>query len=78
MVVDVGLAAVLVSRILVRLVAVGERRMVVLMLMTGGQVGPILAAAQVMGDVGMLVAVDLGVMAVLLTHADPSSAQMAG
>jgi hypothetical protein len=42
-VVDVGLAAVLVSRVLVRLVAV-----------------------------------DLGVMAVLLTHADPSSTQMAG
>jgi hypothetical protein len=30
------------------------------------------------GDVGMLVAVDLGVVAVLLTHADPSSTQMAG
>jgi hypothetical protein len=77
-VVDVGLAAVLVGWILVRLVAVGERRMVVLMLMTGGQVGPVLAAAQVVGDVGMLVAVDLGVVAVLLTHADPSSTQMVG
>jgi hypothetical protein len=69
----VGLAAVLVSRVLVRLVAVGERRMVVLMLMAGGQMRPVLAAAQVVSDVGMLVAVDLGVVAVLLTHADPSS-----
>jgi hypothetical protein len=77
-VVDVGLATVLVSWVLVRLVAVGERRMVVLMLMAGGQMRPVLAAAQVVGDVGMLVAVDLGVMAVLLTHADPSSTQMAG
>jgi hypothetical protein len=77
-VVDVGLAAMLVSRVLVRLVAVGERRMVVLMLMAGGQMRPVLAAAQIVGDVGMLVAVDLGVVAVLLTHADPSSAQMAG
>jgi hypothetical protein len=76
-VVDVGLAAVLVGRILVRLVAVSERRMVVLMLMAGGQMRPVLATAQVVGDVGMLVAVDLGVVAVLLTHADPSSTQMA-
>ena len=75
MVVDVGLAAVLVGWVLVRFVAVGERRMVVLVLMAGGQMRPVLAAAQVVGDVGMLVAVDLGVMAVLLTHADPSSAR---
>jgi hypothetical protein len=77
-VVDVSLSAMLVARILVRLVTVGKRRMVVLMLMTGGQMRPVLAAAQVVGDVGMLVAVDLGVVAVLLTHADPSSTQMVG
>jgi len=67
-VVYVGLTGVLMARVLVRLVAVGQSRMVVLVLVIGGQVRPVLATAEVMGYVGVLVVVDLGIVAVLLTH----------
>src|SRR5829696_2681105 len=67
MVVYVGLTGVLMARVLVRLVAVGQGRMVVLVLVIGGQMRPVLATAEVMGYVGVLVVVDLGIVAVLLT-----------
>jgi hypothetical protein len=67
-VVYVGLTGVLMARVLVRLVAVGQGRMVVLVLVTGRQVCPVLAAAQIVGYMGVLVVVDLGIVAVLLTH----------
>src|SRR5215211_1839207 len=67
-VVHVGFAAVLVGWVLVRLVAVGEGRVVVLVLVAGGQMGPVLAAAQIVGHMGVLVVVDFGVVAVLLPH----------
>jgi hypothetical protein len=67
-VVHVGLAAVLVGRVLVWLMTVGQGRVVVLVLMAGGQMRPVLAAAQIVGYMGVLVVVDLGIVAVLLTH----------
>jgi hypothetical protein len=67
-VVNVGLATVFVGWVLVRLVAVGQGRMVVLVMMAGGQMGPVLATAQIVGHMGVLVVVDLGIVAVLLTH----------
>jgi hypothetical protein len=42
--------------------------MVVLVLVGGGQVRPVLAAAEIVGHVGVLVVVDLGIVAVLLAH----------
>jgi hypothetical protein len=73
-VVDVGLAGVLLGLVLVRLVAVADGRVVVLVLVAGGQVRPGLPAAEVMGHVGVLVVVHLGVVAVLLAHGRHSSA----
>jgi hypothetical protein len=69
-VVDVGLAAVLLGRVFMRLVAVTDCRVVVLVLVGGGQVGPLLAVVEVVGHVGVLVAVDLGVVVVLFSHGD--------
>ena len=68
MIVHVGLTAVFVGWVLVRLVAVGEGRVVMLVLVAGGQMRPVLAAAEVVGHMGVLVIVDLGIVAVLLTH----------
>jgi hypothetical protein len=72
-VVYVGLAAVFVGWVLMWLVAVAERRVVVLVLVAGGQMGPVLAAAQVVGYMGVFVVVDLGIVAVLVTHGQASS-----
>jgi len=46
---------------------------VVGVLVAGGQMRPVPTAAEVVGHVGMLVVVDFGVMAVLLTHGQASS-----
>jgi hypothetical protein len=67
-VVHVGLTTVFVGWVLVRLVAVGQGRVVVLVLVAGGQMRPVLAATQIVGHMGVLVVVDLGIVAVLLTH----------
>jgi hypothetical protein len=67
-VVHVGLAAVFLGWVLMRLVAVGEGRVVVLVLVAGGQMRPGLAAAEVVGHMSVLVVVDLGIVAVLLRH----------
>jgi hypothetical protein len=67
-VVDVGLTAVFLGRVLVWLVAVGHGRMVVLVLVGGGEVRPVLTAAEIVGHMGMFVVVDLGIVAVLLAH----------
>jgi hypothetical protein len=72
-VVHVGFAAVFVGRVLMWLMAVGQGRMVVLVLVAGGQMCPVLAAAEVVGHVGMFVVVDLRIVAVLLTHGHASS-----
>jgi hypothetical protein len=67
-VVDVGLTAVFLGWVLMGLVAVGDGRMVVLVPVAGGQVRPVLAAAEIVGHMGMFVVVDLGIVAVLLAH----------
>jgi hypothetical protein len=54
--------------VLMGLVAVGDGRMVVLVPVAGGQVRPVLAAAEIVGHMGMFVVVDLGIVAVLLAH----------
>jgi hypothetical protein len=68
MVVDVGLTAVFLGRVLVRFVAVGHGRMVVLVPVAGGQVRPVRATAEIVGHMGVFVVVDLGIVAVLLAH----------
>jgi hypothetical protein len=66
--VDVRLTAVFLGRVLMGLVAVGHGRMVVLVPVAGGQVRPVLAAAEIVGHMGMFVVVDLGMVAVLLAY----------
>jgi hypothetical protein len=63
-----GLTTVLVGWVLMRLVAVGQGRVVVLVLMAGSQMRPVLPAAQIVGHMDVLVVVDLGIVAVLLSH----------
>jgi hypothetical protein len=65
-VVHVGFLPVFPLLVLVGIVDVGERRVVVLMVVFGRQVRPLLALDHVVGDVGMFMLVDLGVVAVLL------------
>jgi hypothetical protein len=65
-VVHVGFLPVLPLLVLVGVVDVGERRVVVLVVVFGCQVRPLLALDHVVGDVGMFMLVDLGVVAVLL------------
>jgi hypothetical protein len=67
-VVDVGLALVLLSRVLVLLVGVLDRGMVVLMVVRGRQVAPVLAVGQVVDDVVVGVAVDHVVVLVAVRH----------
>jgi hypothetical protein len=73
MVVHVRLAAVFVGRVLMRLMTVGQGCVVVLVLVAGGQMGPVLTAAEIVGHMGMVVIVEFGVVAVLLTHGQASS-----
>jgi hypothetical protein len=63
-----GLTTVFLGWVLMRLVAVGQGRMVVLVLMAGSQMRPVLPAAQIVGHMDVLVIMDLGIVAVLLTH----------
>jgi hypothetical protein len=67
----VSLTAVFLDRVLMWLTAVDEGHVVMLVLVAGGQMRPVLAAAEVMGHVGVFVVVELGVVAVLLTMAKP-------
>jgi hypothetical protein len=60
------LALVLLGGILVRLVGMGQRGVIVLVVMVGGQVGPLLPMSQVVGDMHVLVLVHLGLVAMLL------------
>jgi hypothetical protein len=60
------LALMLLGRILVRLVEMGQRGVIVPMVMVGGEMRPLLPMSQVVGDVGVLVLVDLGLVAMLL------------
>jgi hypothetical protein len=72
-VVDVALALVLALRILVRLMVVPNRRMVVLVIVSRLEVGPVLAVRLVVDDVVMGVTVDRRGMIVLLGHTPPPS-----
>jgi hypothetical protein len=65
-VVDVGFPHVLLSFVYMGVVDMGERRVVVLVVVRRRQVRPLLALDHVVGDVEVLVLVHLGVMAVLL------------
>src|SRR5918996_6621996 len=63
---DVGFLPVLLLLVLVRIVGMGEWRVVVLVGVGRRQVRPLLALDEVVGDVGVLVVVYLSVMTVLL------------
>ena len=58
MIVDVGLAEVLLLLVLVWFVVVGHRRVVVLVSLGRQQVGDVFPVTGVMGDVSVLVVVD--------------------
>jgi hypothetical protein len=80
-VVHVGLLPVLPLLVLVGIVDMGERRVVVLVIVFRRQVGSLLALDHVVGDVGVLVLVDLRLVAVLLSchlHAPPERLDYSG
>lgn len=72
---NVSLTGVFLGRVLVWLVAVGHGRVVVLVLVAGGQVRPVLATAEIVGHMGVFVIVDLGIVAVLLAHSSKHSSR---
>lgn len=73
-VVDVRLPPMLLVGVLVGLVTVDHGGMVVLVVMAVAHVLPLLPMPQIMGDVGMLVLMHLGVMAVGVRHSEPPPA----
>ncbi len=66
------------GRVLAWLVAVGHGRMVVLVLVAGGQVCPVLAAAEMVGHMGVFVVMYLRIVAVLLAPGRHSSRRLTG
>ena len=65
MIVNMGFPCVLLGLILVGLMGMNDRRVVVLVFVLGSQMGPLLALRQVVGHVGVLMLMDLGLVAVL-------------
>src|SRR5438046_8208625 len=71
-IVDVCLSRMFLVGVLVGLVSVRQSRMVVLVLVRGHQVGDVLVRPVVMGDVDMLVRMDLGIVTMGCRHAASS------
>jgi hypothetical protein len=71
MVVDVGLSEVLLLRVLVSFVRVGDRRMVVLVSVRGHEVGDLLLRPVVVRRVDVLVVVQRGLVIVGFRHGLP-------
>ena len=67
-VMDVALPQVLLIHVLVGLVAVRERRVIVLMAVAGDEVGQILAGPVVVGDVHMVMGMHNGIVLVRFSH----------
>jgi hypothetical protein len=65
-VVDMCLTLMLLGGILVGLVGMGQGGVIVLVVMVGGEVGPLLPMSQVVGHVRVFVLVHLGLVAMLL------------
>src|SRR6266550_1697947 len=64
-IVDVGFPSVLLGLVLVGLVCMGDGRVVVFVIVRGRQMGPLLTLCQIVGHMGVLMLMDLGLMAVL-------------
>jgi hypothetical protein len=73
-IVDVGLAPVLLVGVLVGLMRVDDGGVVVFVVVAGAHVLPLLAMPQIVGHVGMVVLVYLDVVAVGVGHGEPPPA----